>query len=139
MNVDNVDCEFHGVILALQTTVDLINVKSTEDSDTSKLFILTDCQSAVDIVVNRTDTRYRHKEFLELDKLCLVLRNSGVEVYITWIPAHVGIKHNEEADKLAKQIAARVESRVVEADNSISVPAALKLAKDIAVTTWQRR
>ena len=23
MNVDNVDCEFHGVILALQTTVDL--------------------------------------------------------------------------------------------------------------------
>ena len=51
----------------------------------------------------------------------------------------MGIKQNEEADKLAKQIAARVESRVVEADNSISVPAALKLAKDIAITTWQRR
>ena len=83
MNVDNVDCEFHGVILALQTTVDLINVKSTADSDTSKLFILTDCQSAVDIVVNRTDTRYRHKEFLELHKLCLVLRNSRVDKLIT--------------------------------------------------------
>ena len=49
MNVDNVDCEFHGVILALQTTVDLLNDKEKEDSDTSKLFILTDCQSAVEI------------------------------------------------------------------------------------------
>ena len=139
MNVDNVDCEFHGVILAPQTTVDLLNDKDKEDSDTSKLFILTDCQSAVEIVVNRTDTRYRHEEFLEMDNLCLVLKNSGVEVYITWIPAHVGIKHNEEADKLAKEIAARVESRVVEADNSISVPAALRLAKEIAINTWQRR
>ena len=56
MNVDSVDFEFHGVILALQTTVDLLNDKEKEDSDTSKLFILTDCQSAVEIVANR-----RHK------------------------------------------------------------------------------
>ena len=52
MNVDNVDCEFHGVILALQTTVYLLYDKEKEDSDTSKLFILTDCQSAVEIVTN---------------------------------------------------------------------------------------
>ena len=43
-----------------------------------------------------------------------------------------GHKNNGEADKLAKEIAARVDSRVVEADNSISVPA------DIAINTWQR-
>ena len=45
------------------------------------------------------------------------------------------IKHNEDAYKLAKEIAARVDSRVVEADNSIFVPAALKLAKNIAINT----
>ena len=139
MNVDKVDCEFHGVILALQTTLDLLDDKEKEDSDTSKLFILTDCQSIVEIVTNRTETRHRHEEFREMDNLCLVLKNRGVEAYMTWIPAHVGIKHNEEADKLAKEIAARVDSSVLEADNSISVPAALKLAKDFAINTWQQR
>ena len=50
-----------------------------------------------------------------------------------------GHKNNGEADKLAKEIAARVDSSVLEADNSISVPAALKLAKDFAINTWQQR
>ena len=77
------------------------------------MFILANFQSAVDIAVNRADTRYIYEEFLALDKLCLLLRNSGIEVFIAWIQDHMGIKHNEEPDKLAKQIAARVESRVL--------------------------
>ena len=52
MNVDNVDCEFRGVILALRTTVDLLDAKDTANSGTSKFLILTDCQSAIEILAN---------------------------------------------------------------------------------------
>ena len=97
-NVDNVESKLHGVILALQSTLDHI-MKQEEYQGTHDLFVLTDCNSVVDIITNRSDTCYRHDEFCRIDEICGSLKSAGVNVYLGWIPAHVGIPNNEDADK----------------------------------------
>ena len=77
-NVDNVESELHGVILALQSTLDYIT-KRKECRGTHDLFVLTDCNSVVDIVTNRSDTRYRHDEFCRIDDICGSLKSAGVK------------------------------------------------------------
>ena len=103
------------------------------------MFVLTDCNSVVDIVTNRSDTRYRHDEFCTIDDTCGSLKAAGVNVHIGWIPAHVGIPNNEDADKHAKAMAARVAKGLVEVDNKIAIPAAIKIAKRISTAIWQTR
>ena len=53
-NVDNVESELHGVILALQSTLDYI-MKQEEYQGKHELFDLTNCNSVVDIITNRSD------------------------------------------------------------------------------------
>ena len=137
-NVDNVESELHGVILALKSTLDYITERE-ESQGTHDLFVLTDCNSVVDIVTNRSDTRYRHDEFCTIDDTCGSLKAAGVNVHIGWIPAHVGIPNNEDADKHAKAMAARVAKGLVEVDNKIAIPAAIKIAKRISTALWQTR
>ena len=50
-NVDNIESELHGVILALQSTHDYI-MKQEEHQGTQDLFVLADCNSVVDIITN---------------------------------------------------------------------------------------
>ena len=78
--------------------------------------------SAVDIITNRSDTRYRHDKFCRIKDICGRLKAAGVTVHLGWIPAHVGISKNQDADKHAKEMAARVAKGLIGVDNKTAFP-----------------
>ena len=137
--VENVECEFQGIILALQNALKYFGNVSIRRKHTEMIYVLCDCESAIDIVLNRNMTRYHTDKYLALDNTCKRLKDLNVKVSIIWIPGHVGIKQNELVDQEAKRTAKAIADGNLKADTRISIPAAIKLAKDLMTATWQRR
>lgn len=56
--------------------------------------------------LHRLDTGHSSREdlIIEMKHLLLQLRNLGIIIQFCWVPAHIGIKGNEEADKTAKEM-----------------------------------
>ena len=69
--VDNVKCEIEGVVSALQLLVE----RCRADRGSGQCYILTDCQSAVDVVVNQKDCHHRLEVFKSICSSPAILAN----------------------------------------------------------------
>ena len=128
---DNVACEVEGILSALH----LVSGMSLEDSSVKKFYVLTDCRSALDVVVNQSDIRRNLKELRRLWRMAGEMKSRAVEFEIIWIPGHAGIKLNDEADRLAK-MGSHMES--VRGDNFVSQGVLNRLIKEKIASRWAR-
>ena len=67
----------------------------------SKTVIFSDSLSCLQSLISKN---IQHPVILEILELLSYLKQVNTEVVFCWIPGHVGIKGNEKADKIAKQI-----------------------------------
>jgi len=68
-----------------------------------KVFILTDCQAAIDSVVNRREADGGFQVLARIRHHLISLRNLKVSVVLVSIPGHADIYYNDLADRAAKQ------------------------------------
>ena len=93
--------ELQGIIMATDMTR---TIKETRKQDLWAVNIYVDNQAAIQAVANpgRQSGQYLLREVVQgINRL----REAGVQVQIHWIPAHVGVPGNEEADRAAKTAA----------------------------------
>ena len=95
--VDNVTCEIEGVLSALEMLVEQVR----DDKGSGSCFFLTDCQSAVDVVVNQKECHQRIEVFRKVWSALRSIRELGAEVRVGWIPGHANLHFNDNADSLA--------------------------------------
>ena len=129
--VDNVRCEVEGVVLALELLVQRCNV----DVGSGVSYILTDCQSAIDIVVNQKDYPNNGPTLEKIWSAIEELRSLGVGVKIAWIPGHANLQFNEIADQLAKT-GSRLE--VQNEEETVSDSVLRMMVKEIIFSSWSR-
>ena len=96
--VDNVKCEIEGILTALEMSENI----HEKDNSTTKMIILSDCKSAIDILVGQNELRKNWEDLNRLWKAVRKTRELGMECCLIWIPGHANIEMNEEADQLAK-------------------------------------
>ena len=95
---DNVSCEVRGIVEALKLIVE----RSHTDTSISAAYVFTDCQSAIDILVNQNKAHEKLEIFRDVWKNLNILKNGNVPLKLIWIPGHADIFGNELADKAAK-------------------------------------
>jgi hypothetical protein len=65
---------------------------------------MTDSLSVL-LALKEHDESYRKHYILnDIDDIVKILRLLGISINLMWIPSHIGIYGNEEADKLAKNV-----------------------------------
>ena len=98
--------ELHGLRLALQVV--LQTILETEPNGTpQKYHIFMDNQAAIRAIQDPTG-KPRSGQRLVQESMALLtqIRHHGGKIVLHWVPAHLGIYGNEDADKLAKAGAA---------------------------------
>jgi len=103
------------------------------------LYILCDCSSAIDVIVNRLYAATGAELFTRLSYLEGVLSDINVKIVLSWIPGHQGIPVNETADYLAKQTARYIYTGQLSAPCFVTYNDAVRIAADIARKSWQRK
>ncbi|XP_073984752.1 ribonuclease H1-like [Rhodnius prolixus] len=89
----NFDAELHAIAIALEEVA---------KRDFCKTALLVDSQAAISAV-----TGYDDKDDIIIKKCRALidrLLTQGKQVVLQWIPSHVGLQGNEEADRLAKEL-----------------------------------
>ena len=86
----NYSAELYAILEALN------NIKSNTNRNST---IFTDSQSCIQGIA---DINSPHPIIQNIQAILLELHNSNKPIKLCWIPAHVGVAGNEEADKLAK-------------------------------------
>jgi len=138
MNVDSITCEIYGIIKALQLAVQYYSSCATRKAH-ERLYILSDCCSAVDIIVFRYKYRRYGSLLQQIQFIANQLLDMNISVHLAWIPGHVGVGDNEKADKLAKMMSEDLYKGRVSASSSISIASAFHLSNEIAFNLWQRK
>jgi len=87
---------------------------TAEKKQHENLFILSDCQAAIDTVINHPFSHFVHPSVDKIRTLLRQLQGMSVTVSLTWILGHMGIEYNEKADQLAKSALARQPDRQTE-------------------------
>ena len=134
---DNVEAEVDGILLAFEQ---LLSLSMRHPSITSAV-IVSDCDSAVQIVANQADFSRWNKFFLKIWEIDNSLLESGVTVGLTWCPSHCGVPANEQADAAAKS-ACFLSSTVLEGPDlptTISLPQCVTIIAEIQKDRWQKR
>jgi ribonuclease HI len=62
---------------------------------------VTDSISSLKTLQTRKVTPGTHSLVYEIKEACWWLKKNGYEIYMMWIPLHVGVRGNERADQLA--------------------------------------
>jgi len=75
-----------------------------------KLFILTVCKSVINWIPRRAAMHHFHVTMSRIRFAALALSNLNVVTVMAWIPGHLGITWNKEADSMAKSTLQKVPS-----------------------------
>lgn len=86
-------CEAIAIIYALKQSFSI---------DKTKISIFTDSKSVLQAILSKRNFHHRSHLIWEILKLLYELHQLDKSIQLFWIPAHVGIPYNEEADKAAK-------------------------------------
>jgi len=100
------DMEVESIVLAMENALKYYNSTSVKKQHKA-LFILSDCQAAIDTVINHPFSHFVHPSVDTIRTLLHQLQDMSVTVSLTWIPGHTRIEYNEKADQLAKSALAR--------------------------------
>jgi len=93
---------FTAEVFAIKCALEFIYLENMVNN--KDVVILTDSKSAVQEICNNVISVYKNMYICDIKKYIeLLSRNKNVRTVIAWIPAHVGIRGNEMADKLAKE------------------------------------
>jgi ribonuclease HI len=105
---NNMDCQFE---LRLQSpasvfTAEIMAIKTAfnyvSENPPGKYIILTDSLSSLMALESRKISCNTHPCILQCKQIYYDLQNSGHDITLSWVPAHVGILGNEIADEMAK-------------------------------------
>lgn len=88
---------YTGELMAILLAVQIIKEREIQN-----VVICSDSYSAIVSIANQK-SESRPDLIKEILQNLFELKQSSIKVQFMWIPAHVGIKGNKEADKLAKQ------------------------------------
>ena len=99
---NSIEAEVFGIASALDMAIQyFITLDSTDHLE--KVFILTDCQAAIDSVVNRREADGAFQVLARIRHHLISLRDLEVSVVLVSIPGHADIHYNDLADRTAKQ------------------------------------
>ena len=102
-------------------------------STRGKYLILTDCRSAIQLIINDLPRWYKNIVF-NIQMLIDDIREKGGIVIMQWIPGHSGIKGNELVDRLAKQ--GLVENKCM--NNIVDITEKYNMVRNCLKENWQK-
>ena len=139
-SVDIVDCEVQGILLALELGEHYLRSESQQDSrqTVDQLFICCDCMAAIDVVTHRSDPGRWGDVFRRIRIVEDLLHQMNISIKLVWVPGHVGIEGNEQADRLAKETVKNIQMGREEVIEDISKSGAISLCSKLTVKSWQR-
>ena len=136
--VTSVRCEIEGIIQGIEIAIQYLHdCQSRRTHDT--IYILCDCNSAIEAVINKSESNKYPGVLRRLQDLCDLLNNSSASVKLIHIPGHAGIHGNEIADVKAREVARDIYAGKISASNEISVYDGYKLAALLLKKSWQRK
>ena len=120
-------------------SIELLAIRSalswiSENTSTAECFLLlSDCLSGLEAI---KIFRYRQENTLVSDIFAILcqIEEKGIKIVMAWIPGHVGIPGNEEADRIARN-AATTESTSFQR-TAISKMEAKAIIKQHCMTLW---
>ena len=131
-----------GELVAIKMVIIHIAYTSHQrhENQTKKLRIFSDSQCAIGHLTLGWEAKIHKATIYETKKDIEKLRESGMEVEISWTPGHADIKGNDQADKMAKEAAEEAKEK-----SEAELPAAVTLcdvkaaAKESGLKKWQER
>lgn len=120
---------YTGELMAILLGVQIIKERKIKNA-----VICSDSYSAIVSIYNQK-SESRPDLIMEILQNLFELKQIKIEVQFMWVPAHVGIKGNEEADKLAKQV---VDEDRVEIELSHSLKEIKSVIKEEMIKKWQQ-
>lgn len=120
-------------IKATETIAILVALNQAIASDQKDMVIFTDSRSALESI--KSCLQHKNDRFFERLILLICKNNKDRRVTIAWIPAHVGIRGNEIADRLAKRGTSVNESNI-KLNTKIDPCEIIKIIKDDIFTQW---
>ena len=137
--VFSLTCELKGIILGLEISLDYFR-RSNNRKPRETVYILCDCSSAIDIIVNRSALISSR---LDIFHRLSILEDSfsalQIDILLVWIPGHHLIEFNETADLLAKETAHDIYTGSLSAPSVVSYSDAVKISASIASKSWQTK
>ena len=91
--------------MAIKLALNYIHNTVTSRSNLKKLHIFSDSQSAIGQLTLGWESSSHKSTIKEVNADLQKLKQSGIEVEISWTPGHSDIQGNEYADQMAKEAA----------------------------------
>ncbi len=126
----------HGEVAAVNLALGYV-AQSTSITQ-SHIIIHSDCQAAIDSIINNTGNYTDLHQ--EIRRNILVLNDKSIRVELCWVPGHAGIEANEIADNEAKKAAEIAKSWSPNQDSSpVTVKDAQQVMSKELLRVWQRQ
>ena len=127
VKISNEASSFTAELLALEKAI-----TSIEGTNHNEIVILSDCRSAIQLV-NKMYTK--HPIAASIQSALILYSAQGITIKFCWIPSHIGIRENEEADRMAREAA---NSNAMIAVNEIPHKDYYPHIKKLLIEDWQR-
>ena len=125
---------YYGEIIAIKHALE--TCLELETNNVKKIYILTDCQSAVTAITNNKASDSHQDVINKINQKAKNLLSKNIVVQMSWVSGHSEIHGNDLADHAAKKGA-------IENSNPLLSQITLKHAKsmilDAAIEHWQRK
>ena len=127
---------YHGELQALDLCLDNM-VKCPPNHLTSRLIILSDCQSALITAASFKLSKEFTKLQIRIQQATENLLNKGHNVLLKWVPGHTDVTGNDLADRLAKNAAAKASNGDIR--STLSLTEAKNSLKAKAIIRWKNK